>query len=102
MQAKDSIMVQLPRPQTQQAERCIEIMVAAMSLFISKNAGYGEPDGDDLGSAGQWADMHRKIKLIKRHLWDKEPWTHHEPFEQVCEELIGHLLLTIDFKERGL
>ncbi len=90
----------LPPPGTEQAGRALEILQTAMEGFIEKNKGYGEPTPDDLGAMGQFADMHRKWKLIRRHLWDGEEWKHHESFEQVCMELIGHLLLTVDFYNR--
>lgn len=91
-----------PLPQTQQGQRCLSIASDVLSLFASKNNGYGEPDGDDLGSKGQFADMHRKWKRIRRHLWDGQPWPETgETFEEVLSDFVGHILLTIDFKRRG-
>ena len=85
---------------TEQGNRCLKIAEEALALFIKKNNGYGEPDEDDLGARGQYADMHRKWKRIKKHLWDGEPWEGEESFEEVLMDFIGHLLLTIDFERR--
>lgn len=90
----------LPPSSTAQGQRCLEIAKEALTLFVEKNNSYGEPDSDDLGSRGQYADMHRKWKLLRRHLWDGEPWRGNEPFEEVVFDFVGHLLLTVDFKRR--
>lgn len=102
MEENDWFHLRVVRPKTLQAERCMDYAIAALNSFVEKNAGYGEPDTDDLGSRGQFADMHRKWKLLRKHLWEGQPWTHHEPFDLVCMELIGHLLLTMDFKDQSL
>lgn len=83
---------------TYQSNRCLGILGEAWNKFVEKNTIYGEPTDEDLGAKGQYADMHRKWKRIRRHLWDSEPWpADGESFEQVLMEFIGHLLLTIDF-----
>lgn len=88
-------------PYTQQGYRCLEIALEALELFVTKNNGYGEPDEDDLGARGQYADMHRKWKRIRKHLWDGQPWEGSESFEEVLMDFIGHILLTIDFDRQG-
>lgn len=78
-----------------QATRVLDIAEDALNLFVEKNRDYGET-GDHLGSRGQYADMHRKMGKLKRHLWDGHPLTS-ESAEEICMDLIGHCLLTIDF-----
>lgn len=86
---------------TPQGYRILNILVHAMSVFAEKNADYGEPDGEDLGSRGQYADMHRKWKKLRRFLWDKsgdQPVG--ETIEEILLDFIGHCALTIDFLRR--
>jgi hypothetical protein len=84
--------------ETYQGNRCLGILGEAWGLFVEKNNIYGEPDDDDLGAQGQFADMHRKWKRIRKHLWEGQEWpADGESFEQVMMEFIGHVLLTIDF-----
>lgn len=99
---RQSYQITLPFPQTEQGMRCLALAAQALELFVAKNAAYGDPDDDDLGARGQYADMHRKWKRIKRHLWDNEPWPQTgETFEEVLFDFIGHILLTADFKRQG-
>lgn len=54
---------------------------------------YGD-NHNELGVRGQFADIWRKIKPLKRALWDGETLTRESP-RQICLDLIGHCLLTI-------
>lgn len=84
--------------ETYQGNRCLGILGEAWSKFVEKNNIYGEPDVDDLGAQGQYADMHRKWKRIRKSLWEGQPWPEGgETLEEVLMEFIGHILLTIDF-----
>lgn len=97
----ERFVMTLPPPQTFQAERCMHIAFDALSMFVHKNAAYGEPEAGDLGARGQYADMHRKWKRLRKHLWEGMPWPEEgESFDQVMMEFIGHILLTIDFKDQ--
>lgn len=97
---KPDLKICLPLPTTSQGDRCLMHAAAALELFINKNSAYGEPDGDDLGSRGQYAELHRKWKRLRRHLWDGEPWPEQgESFQMVMYDFIGHILLAIDWKE---
>jgi hypothetical protein len=83
---------------TSQGERVARWLLEAIQLFVQKNSEYGEPTGDDLGAAGQYADMHRKWKKLKRVLWDNQPdAVVGENIEQVLMDFVGHLGLTADF-----
>lgn len=72
-----------------------EAWAGAHALFYNKMADYGEPPFD-LGAAGQYSDMHRKMRKLKRALWDGQTLTGEQPLE-ICQDLMGHLALTIAF-----
>lgn len=90
------IGVELPR-----TEHAINIMVhvlpQVLDLFIKKSNRYGEPSDDDLGAAGQYADMHRKWKVIRNVLWEGQELEGGEPVEEVLADMIGHCLKTLEF-----
>lgn len=62
-------------------------------MFVRKNAGYGEMH-QDLGVKAQYVDMHRKVRKLKRALWDLQDIGDESPRE-VLMDLIGHCFLTI-------
>lgn len=61
--------------------------------FLRKNAGYGNMH-QDLGVKAQYVDMHRKVRKLKRALWDLQDIGDESPRE-VLLDLIGHCFLTI-------
>jgi len=67
-------------------------------LFLQKNADYGD-SADDLGLAGQYSDIHRKLAKLRRALWDGKKLTGEQPRE-ICMDLIGHLFLTIEMLDK--
>lgn len=91
-------------PPTELARRIAEQhMPEAMDHFFMRNAEYGDDDDFNLGSRGQYVDISRKVQKLKRRLWEGEP----EPDEGMGEsnkvivmELIGHLLMTMDYMEQ--
>lgn len=64
-------------------------------LFMEKQVDYGDR-GDDLGLAGQYAELHRKIGKLKRAMWDGVDLAG-EPLEQVLLDMIGHCFLSLRF-----
>jgi hypothetical protein len=48
----------------------------------------------DLGVMGQYSDMHRKMKKLKRVLWDHKTLKG-EQEEEILEDLIGNCLITL-------
>lgn len=60
---------------------------------------YGDNNADNLGPAGQFADIWRKIGPLRRALWDGEELTR-ESAEVILFDLIGHCLLTIGMLRR--
>jgi hypothetical protein len=67
--------------------------------FLEKNAGYGE-DHDPLGPAGEFVEIYRKAKKLRRALWDKHP-IGDETTREVTMDLIGHCFLLIDLLDGG-
>jgi hypothetical protein len=61
--------------------------------FIYKNKDY-QDGADDLGAPGQYAEIHRKIRKLKKAMWDGEPLSG-EPAREVLLDLIGHCFLAI-------
>jgi hypothetical protein len=82
-------------PATKAATRVAgEILPDAARLFVKRNRDYGD-GANELGLMGQYADINRKVKKLKRILWDGiEPVG--ESAEEIALDLIGHLGLTID------
>lgn len=65
---------------------------------------YGEGAADELGLAGQWGDLHRKIRKIKPDLWEGRQRVRpmRETPRQVLMDIMGHCLLAIDMIDRGM
>lgn len=82
-------------PATRTAQRVVgDILPDAARLFVKRNKDYGD-GANELGLKGQYADINRKVKKLKRILWDGiEPTG--ESAEEIALDLIGHLGLTID------
>lgn len=101
----DDIIIAVRQPTTETAARCLMEAKQALDLFIERNTGYGDKGANRLGLRGQYADINRKIIKLERWLWDGEPETYAgvrggEGVIEVCQDLIGHLLLTIDMYQR--
>jgi hypothetical protein len=76
------------------AKKIIEDLVPEWAHhFIRKNAGYGNMH-QDLGVKAQYVDMHRKVRKLKRALWDLQDIGDESPRE-VLLDLIGHCFLTM-------
>ena len=78
-----------------------EILPKFIDGFIEANQHYGPQNANALGLAGQFSDIWRKIKPLHRALWKGEKLTR-EPADRICEDLIGHSLLTIDMIRQGV
>jgi hypothetical protein len=89
------------RPQTALAARVVgEHAPVAIEHFINRNAEYGDDPAFNLGSRGQYADISRKVQKLKRLLWDGvEEKPGQESKRTIVKELIGHLLMTLDYLE---
>jgi hypothetical protein len=67
-------------------------------LFIKKQKDYGD-GADDLGQAGQYAELHRKITKLRRAMWEGIP-LENEPVREVLMDLIGHCFLAMMYTDR--
>ena len=70
-----------------------------MEKFAAKNAQYGENEFE-LGVAGQFPEIWRKVKLLQSRIWAVEegpkPQEWFDGNEDVISDLIGHLLMLLD------
>ena len=71
--------------------------------FTRRFMEYGEGAADELGLAGQWGDLHRKVAKLKTELWkgiavDDQ----HEEAREVLLDIIGHAFLAVDMIDRGI
>lgn len=64
-------------------------------LFMSKQADYGDR-GNDLGLAGQYAELSRKFIKLRKAMWDGEELAG-ENLEEVLFDLVGHAFLSIHY-----
>jgi len=71
-------------------------------LFMKKHKGYGPSAADELGLAGQWADLSRKIRHLGAWAWDGGPPPAVESPREILMDLIGHAFLAIDMIDRDV
>lgn len=72
----------------------------ALDHFLMRNAEYGDDDDFNLGVAGQYVDISRKVQKLKRRWWDDEHGVGNQESDKVIVmELIGHLLMAMDLLE---
>src|SRR5579885_757029 len=62
--------------------------------FISKGRDYGVTY-QDLGSKGQYAEMHRKMRKLRESVWDGRSLLHEKP-EEITRDLFGNVFLMLD------
>lgn len=78
------------------------IHAEAWGRFIAAYAEYGNGAAAETGLAGQWADLHRKVRKLRRAFWEgEESYLTRESEKDILHDLIGHCLLAIDLLERG-
>lgn len=70
--------------------------------FIDAYLEYGDGAADELGLAGQWGDLFRKVRKLKPELWEGKEHLTRETARQVLMDIIGHAFLAIDMIDRGL
>lgn len=94
------VPAELVPPHTQEILRTV--VVDALALWVRRNVEYGD-EAKELGAKGQYADINRKVRKLKRLLWDEDvpAWAISEDVEQVVMDLIGHSILTIDLLRKG-
>lgn len=79
----------------------LEILPEFIAGFVQKSLHYGSSNANVLGPAGQFADIWRKIGPLRRALWEGAELTQEGP-DEICKDLIGHSLLTIDMIRQGV
>jgi len=85
-----------------QARRIIfNLLPKFVDGFVEASLHYGPDSANVLGPAGQFSDIWRKIGPLRRALWEGVELEREQPAE-ICYDLIGHLLLTIDMLQQGL
>jgi hypothetical protein len=73
----------------------LQILLPQVDMHIQEKArDYGDSSHRELGLAGQFADIWRKIPKLRKEMWEKEPLTG-EPLREVLLDFIGHALLSI-------
>lgn len=89
--------------ETDLARRILRIhLPEAMEHFLKRNAEYGDDNDFNLGVAGQYVDISRKVQKLKRRWWDDDERViseHIESDKVIVMELIGHLLMSMDMLE---
>lgn len=85
-----------------QGKRIISLILPVFAQkFVEANKHYGPGNANVLGPAGQFADIWRKIGPLRRYLWEGQELTREGP-DEICLDLIGHLLLTVDMLREGV
>lgn len=97
----EAVYIKVEFPPTEQAARILtEVLPDALRLFLQKNQDYAGADGDntsdELGSAGQYAELKRKMGKLKRALWDRLPMEFEQP-DEILRDFFGHVLLALLF-----
>lgn len=65
----------------------------AIVRFQKKSADYGDAF-KDLGIAGQYSDIHRKVRKLKMAMWEGKA-LEGEPPSEILEDLIGNCLISL-------
>lgn len=65
---------------------------------------YGPGAADETGLAGQWGDLHRKVKKLKRFMWEGESddYLTRETPSEILRDLIGHCFLALEMMSREM
>lgn len=92
-----------PEARTDQMDAILSrVLPRLLRHFAVKHAEYGPQLDDDLGAPGHFADISRKMKKLRRYLWDgvKVP-PGAESVQQIMEEMVGHLLFALFWRQYG-
>ncbi|UVF61593.1 hypothetical protein SEA_GENAMY16_74 [Gordonia phage Genamy16] len=83
------------RLSNQGQEIMYNIAPKVLENFARKNADYGDTSFD-LGIAGQYAELWRKVGKLKGPMWEGKELAF-EQMDEIIEDLIGHCLLSLYF-----
>lgn len=85
---------------TEAARHIMEtILQEWVDKFLEKNGDYGDTY-KSLGSAGQFAEIWRKVPKLKRAMWDHIPLSGEQPRE-ILMDLIGHCFMAIHLIDKA-
>ena len=70
-----------------------DILPKAMNKFWEKSRDYGDVF-KELGIAGQYSDMHRKMFKLRKAMWHGEQLKGEQP-DEILEDLLGNILISI-------
>jgi hypothetical protein len=70
-----------------------KILPEAVTRFREKSSDYGEVFRE-LGLAGQYSDMHRKMHKLKKWMWDGEELKG-EQVDEILQDLFGNILISL-------
>lgn len=96
-------MDDLPESELDERGALAAIFEEAQALHLKKRNDYMTPEGDvgdDLGVAGQYAEIHRKSKKLKRAMWEGQDMVGEQPRE-ILLDLIGHAVKAIRYYDTG-
>ena len=74
------------------------ILPRAVKRFQEKSTDYGDTF-EDLGLAGQYSDMHRKMYKLKKYMWHEENLIGEQP-DEILEDLLGNILISLYLYDR--
>jgi hypothetical protein len=75
------------------------ILDRCVSKFLKAAADYGDAY-QELGLKGQYSDLHRKMKKLKKAIWDGQPLGR-ESVEEILEDFFGNTLIALYLCELG-
>jgi len=74
------------------------LLPRAVKRFRDKSIDYDNAF-EDLGLAGQYSDMHRKMRKLRKAMWHEEILADEQP-EEILEDLLGNILISLFLYER--
>lgn len=69
------------------------ILPELVKRLKEKSIDYGDVFRE-LGLAGQYSDMHRKMRKLKKAMWDDQPLAGEQP-EEILSDLFGNILIAL-------
>lgn len=92
--------MRMSAPHTEQGERIAsDLMPQWWEHFNAKNKDYGDAP-HELGAKGEYAELYKKMRKLKRGLWDGEELAG-EQVDEVLLDMIAHCFLALDMLSEG-
>jgi hypothetical protein len=74
------------------------IMPTLAKRLSTKGVDYGDVF-TELGLAGQYSDMHRKMRKLRKAMWEGQTLTGEQP-EEILADLFGNILISLYLYEQ--